>query len=108
MDTEDPEVREQALRLKNKCHLITFFITQCEETDPLETDENEWHPDFATCIEAILRINEHGAISEDEIHKMNDLYSKWYKRFQELGLDEEDYSSSLEQEVYALYDELVN
>lgn len=82
--------KEQAKNLKNKIHLLTFFITQCEKVDPLETDENEWHPDFEEAISQILFVNEHGYLEEDEMHELNELFGKWSRRFRQLGLHDED------------------
>lgn len=96
---------EQALRLKNKLHLLTFFITKCELEDPLEEDENEWHPDFEEAISLILFVNEHGYIEEEEMHQMNNLYSKWKDRFDRLGFFDQPIdkvADDLEEEVYEL------
>ena len=97
--------KEQAFRLKNKLHLLTFFITKCELKDPLEEDENEWHPDFEEAISLILFVNEHGYIEEEEMHQMNDLHSKWLNRFERLGFFDksiDEVAGDLEDEVYAL------
>jgi hypothetical protein len=83
---------EQARKLKNKLHLLTFFIVNCEEEDPLEENENEWHTDFETAISAILFVNEHGYIEEDDMHEMNNLYKKWSDRYERLGFMEKDVS----------------
>lgn len=99
---------QQALRLKNKLHLLTFFITQCEEEDPLEEDENEWHPDFEEAISSILFVNEHGYLNEDQMHKFNDMYGKWSSRFDRLGLSDrpvEEWEDGLEDEIYDLLEE---
>lgn len=96
---------EQAIRLKNKLHLLTFFIVQCEKEDPLEEDENEWHPDFEEAISSILFVNEHGYLEEEEMHNLNDLYSKWSDRFDRLGLSDRPVTSwkdGLEDEIYTL------
>lgn len=99
---------KQALRLKNKLHLLTFFITQCEEEDPLEEDENEWHPDFEEAISSILFVNEHGYLNEDQMHKFNDMYGKWSDRFDRLGLADrpvEEWEDGLEDEIYELLEQ---
>jgi len=99
---------QEAIRLKNKIHLLTFFITQCEEVDPLEEDENEWHEDFEQAISQILFVNEHGYLEEDEMHRLNELYQKWSKRFEKLGLDEKpletwrEGENAIEDEIYEL------
>lgn len=99
--------KEQAIKLKNKLHLLTFFITQCEEVDPLEKDENEWHPDFEEAVSAILFVNEHGYLEEQEMHNLNDMYTKWSRRFEKLGLadksaDEWREERDIEDEIYDL------
>lgn len=99
---------KKALQIKNKLHLLTFFITQCEEEDPLEEDENEWHPDFEEAISSILFVNEHGYLNEDQLHKFNDMYSKWSDRFDRLGLSDrevEEWKDGLESEIYDLLEE---
>lgn len=96
---------KQALRLKNKLHLLTFFIVKCELEDPLEEDENEWHPDFEEAISLILYVNEHGYIEEEEMHQMNSLYKKWKNRFDRLRFfdkDIDEVAGDLEEEVYEL------
>lgn len=104
---------QQAVRLKNKLHLLTFFITQCEEVDPLEEDENEWHPDFEEAVSAILFVNEHGYLEEEEMHELNDLYSKWSQRFEDLGLADKPPSQwreekDIEDEIYELLEKYSN
>lgn len=100
--------REQAIRLKNKVHLLTFFITKCEEHEPLEEDENEWHPDFEEAVKSILYLNEHGYLQEQELHEFNDNFNKWLKRFKDLGLADrpvEEWEEGLEDEIYELLEQ---
>jgi len=98
---------EQAIRIKNKLHLLTFFITACEEKEPLEEDENEWHPDFEEAISSILFVNEHGYLEESEMHNFNDLFQTWGERFKKLGLneisaDEWKEKADIEDEIYVM------
>jgi len=81
---------EQAKKLKNKLHLLTWFIVRCEEKDPLEQDENEWHPDFEEAVSSILYVNEHMYIEEDDMHQLNNFYKKWSNRYQRLGFLDKD------------------
>jgi hypothetical protein len=95
---------EKALQLKNKIHLLTYFIVKCEQEDPLEEDENEWHPDFEQAISQILFVNEHGYLEEEQMHELNNLYSKWLDRFDRLGFTDQPLSehSDLEDEIFEL------
>lgn len=91
--------KEQAIQLKNKVHLLTFFIVTCEE-EVLENEsrssvshdwvpeEDEWHPDFEEAVSAILYINEHGYLEEDDMHSLNNMFRKWEDRFERLGLND--------------------
>lgn len=97
--------KDQAFRIKNKLHLLTFFIVKCELKNPLEEDENQWHPDFEEAISLILFVNEHGYIEEDEMHQMNNLYSKWIDRFERLGFFDQpidEVAENLEDEIYEI------
>jgi len=105
-------MNEETRRIKNKCHLLTFFIVNCEEEDPLEEDENEWHPDFEETIQSILKLNEEGYLPEDQLHRFNDLFNKWSNRFEKLGLDEVPLQKwkeedKLEDEIFDLLKEYV-
>lgn len=80
--------KNKAIEIKNKVHLLTFFIVACEEEKPLEDEEDEWHPDFENAIAAVLKINEDGYLDQEEMHEFNDLFNKWGNRFEKLGLDE--------------------
>lgn len=105
--------KEKAKQLKNKIHLLTFFITKCEEEDPLEEDEDEWHPDFEEAIAAALKVNEHGYLDENELHEFNDLCKKWANRFRKLGLDEVPLREwkeerNLEPEIYSILKTYMN
>ena len=94
---------DYALRIMNKIHVLTFFITQCEEEVPLEEDENEWHDDFKEAVECILKVNEEGVLSEDRMNNLNDMYKKWANRFDELGLSDrpiESWEGKIEDEIY--------
>jgi hypothetical protein len=94
---------DYTLRIMNKLHVLTFFITQCEEEDPLEEDENEWHPDFKEAVESILKVNEEGVLSEKRMNNLNDMYKKWANRFDRLGLSDrpiESWETKIEDEIY--------
>lgn len=105
---------KKARQIKNKIHLLTFFITQCEEEEPLEEDEEKWHPEFEEAIKQILFVNEHGYLNEDKLHELNELFQKWSKRFEELGLDQKPVThwkngeDALEDEIYELLTDYIN
>lgn len=89
--------------LMNKLHVLTFFITQSEEVDPLEPGDEKWHPDFEEAINTILMVNEKGNLPEDKMHRFNEMYQKWSRRFDEVGLSDrpiEEWEGKIEQEIY--------
>ena len=104
---------DKAIQIKNKVHLLTFFIVACEEEKPLEEDEDEWHPEFEDAIAAVLKINEDGYLDQEEMHEFNDLFKKWGNRFEQLGLDEVPVErwreeEDLEEEIFDLLETYVN
>jgi hypothetical protein len=47
-------------------------------------------------------------LNEDQLHKFNDIYSKWSDRFDRLGLSDrevEEWKDGLESEIYDLLEE---
>jgi hypothetical protein len=97
--------KDYTVKLMNKIHVLTFFITQCEEVEPLASDPEEWHPDFEEAVNSILMLNEDGNLSENKMHEFNELYQKWSSRFDELGLSDrpiEDWEGEIEEEIYEI------
>ena len=88
MNSEKRFQKDKVIELKNKIHILNYFIVRSEMEEPLEENENEWHEDFEEAIKKILFLNENGYLSKETLHNFNESFRKWRQRYNELGLNE--------------------
>jgi len=114
MSITEEEKTEWLNWVKDRTHLISLYMVCCLRASndyKGAVDDNgnaiggEPNPDFTFLSKCLVKIQERGSISEEELDKLNNLYKKWKHEFFDVqGLEKQDVIQHIGQDMKDLWE----
>lgn len=114
-EVSESEKKEWLEWVKDRTHLISLYMVSCLKNSrdykgAVDSNGNviggEPNPDFRFLAKCLVKIQERGSVSENDIDRLNSLYKKWKHEFFEVqNLSKQDIIHRMEQDMQDIWEE---